>query len=54
MEHYAAAYPEFGFELNRGYGTAAHLDALAKIGPCGIHRRTFRGVWTEGSLALEG
>lgn len=53
MDHYAMAYPAFGFDSNRGYGTAAHLEALARFGPCPIHRRTFRGVWAEGSLALE-
>jgi len=54
MEHYAVAYPAFGFEMNRGYGTAAHLAALLESGPCEIHRRTFRGVLAEGSLAFEG
>jgi ribonuclease HII len=53
MEHYAASYPVFGFESNRGYGTADHLQALARFGPCPIHRRSFRGVRAEGSLAFE-
>jgi len=53
MDHYAAAFPAFRFESNRGYGTAVHLEALARLGPCPIHRRTFRGVWAEGSLAFE-
>jgi ribonuclease HII len=53
MEHYAASYPVFGFESNRGYGTAGHLQALARFGPCPIHRRSFRGVRAEGSLAFE-
>jgi ribonuclease HII len=54
MDHYAAAYPAFRFESNRGYGTAAHLDALSRLGPCSIHRVTFRGVRAEGSPASEG
>jgi ribonuclease HII len=54
MDHYAAAYPAFRFESNRGYGTAAHLEALSRLGPCPIHRVTFRGVRAEGSLAFEG
>lgn len=54
MDHYAAAYPDFRFESNRGYGTAAHLEALSRLGPCSIHRVTFRGVRAEGSPASEG
>ncbi len=47
-DHYmlemAKAYPEYGFEKHKGYGTKAHLEAIAKYGPCTIHRKTFRGV----------
>lgn len=41
MEAYAAVYPEYGFENNKGYGAAAHIEAIKKYGPCPIHRRTF-------------
>lgn len=34
-------YPEYGFAGNKGYGSAGHIDALKRIGPCPIHRRTF-------------
>ena len=34
-------YPEYGFAANVGYGTAAHIEALKKYGPCPIHRRSF-------------
>ena len=34
-------YPEYGFARNKGYGTAEHVAALKKYGPCPIHRRTF-------------
>lgn len=34
-------YPEYGFARNKGYGTAEHIAALKKYGPCPIHRRTF-------------
>lgn len=34
-------YPQYGFENNKGYGTAAHNEAILKYGPCEIHRRTF-------------
>lgn len=34
-------YPGYGFAGHKGYGTAAHCAALARLGPCAIHRRTF-------------
>ena len=37
-------YPGYGFADHKGYGTRAHLDALAKLGPCPLHRRTFKPV----------
>ena len=37
-------WPVYGFDRHKGYGTSAHLAALAKHGPCPIHRRSFRGV----------
>ncbi|MBQ4629871.1 MAG: ribonuclease HII [Clostridia bacterium] len=37
-------YPEYGFAAHKGYGTKAHLEAIAKYGPCPIHRLTFGGV----------
>ena len=37
-------YPGYGFDANKGYPTPAHLAALARIGPCAIHRRTFAPV----------
>lgn len=37
----AEKYPEYGFEKHKGYGTAAHNEAILKHGVCPIHRRTF-------------
>lgn len=37
----AEEYPEYGFEKHKGYGTAAHNEAILKYGPCPVHRRTF-------------
>lgn len=37
----AEKYPEYGFDRHKGYGTAAHNEAVLKYGPCPIHRRTF-------------
>lgn len=36
-------YPEYGFARNKGYGTAEHIAALKKYGPCPIHRQSFIG-----------
>jgi ribonuclease HII len=41
MEKYAEAYPAYGFERNKGYGTAEHIKAIKEQGLCPIHRRTF-------------
>ncbi len=35
-------YPGYGFARHKGYGTAAHRQALTNLGPCPIHRRTFQ------------
>ena len=41
MNEMAKKFPEYGFEQNKGYGTAKHIEALKKFGPCEIHRKTF-------------
>ncbi|MFV9505520.1 MAG: ribonuclease HII [Oscillochloridaceae bacterium umkhey_bin13] len=38
------AYPGYGFAAHKGYGTAVHQRALAQLGPCALHRRTFAPV----------
>ena len=37
-------YPEYGFELHKGYPTAMHRRALRAIGPCPAHRRSYAPV----------
>jgi hypothetical protein len=37
-------YPQYGFDRHKGYATAEHLDALGRVGPCQIHRRSFYPV----------
>ena len=37
-------YSGYGFAQHKGYGTAAHMEALQKFGPCPIHRRTFKPI----------
>ncbi|MBI3893776.1 MAG: ribonuclease HII [Candidatus Wallbacteria bacterium] len=39
-----ARYPHYGFAANKGYGTQEHMDALERLGPCEIHRRSFAPV----------
>ena len=41
MVEYAKQYPAYGFEKNKGYGTAAHIQGIKEHGLCPIHRRTF-------------
>ena len=36
-------YPEYGFARNKGYGTKEHIEALKRVGPCPVHRRSFIG-----------
>ncbi|MBP5325884.1 MAG: ribonuclease HII [Pseudobutyrivibrio sp.] len=43
MEEYDSIYPEYHFASNKGYGSAEHIAALKKYGPCPIHRRSFIG-----------
>lgn len=37
----AEEYPQYGFEIHKGYGTKAHYEALSSFGPSPIHRKTF-------------
>lgn len=41
MEALAEEYPQYGFEIHKGYGTKAHYEALRTYGPSPIHRMTF-------------
>lgn len=41
MAEYDRVYPEYHFAENKGYGSAAHIEALRKYGPTPIHRRSF-------------
>jgi len=43
-----ARYPGYCFARHKGYGTKAHQEALARLGPCQIHRQSFRPVKDEG------
>ena len=41
MVEYDKVMPEYGFASNKGYGSAEHIEALKKYGPCPIHRASF-------------
>lgn len=41
MDEYDSLLPEYGFAANKGYGSAAHIEALKKYGLSPIHRRSF-------------
>lgn len=41
MCEYDKVFPEYDFAGNKGYGSAAHIEALKKYGPTPIHRRSF-------------
>ena len=43
MDEMDKQYPEYGFARNKGYGSAQHIEAIRKFGPCTIHRRSFIG-----------
>lgn len=44
MIRYHRKYPDYGFKRHKGYPTKLHRKKLSQIGPCRIHRKTFRPV----------
>ena len=44
MTQLAKEYPQYGFEVHKGYGTKQHKEAISRFGPCFEHRKTFAGV----------
>jgi len=44
MERYHEDYPQFGFNVHKGYPTRSHKEAVRKFGSCPIHRRSFKGI----------
>ncbi|HEX5624279.1 MAG TPA: ribonuclease HII [Sulfuricurvum sp.] len=43
-------YPEYGFEGHKGYGSAAHIEAIRQYGHCDIHRKSFKLKALQPSL----
>ncbi len=59
MVEYEARFPGYGFAHHKGYCTEAHREALRRLGPCEIHRRSFSWhtqtkLWTWAPEALAG
>lgn len=44
MAAFDGRYPAYGFKNHKGYGTPEHQAALAQLGPCAIHRRTYQPI----------
>ena len=44
MKDFAETWPQYGFEVHKGYCTAAHIEAVKKYGPCPIHRLSYAPV----------
>lgn len=47
MRTFDKRYPGYGFAAHKGYGAKAHRAAIQELGPCPMHRKTFRGVREE-------
>jgi ribonuclease HII len=44
MVEFDRIYPGYGLAQHKGYGTKEHLACLSRLGPCPIHRQSFRPV----------
>jgi ribonuclease HII len=44
MTRISSIYPAYGFERHKGYATEEHLECLARVGPCRLHRQSFAPV----------
>jgi ribonuclease HII len=50
MARLALRYPGYGLAHNMGYASEDHREALRKLGPTSIHRRTFHGAGAQAWL----
>ncbi|GAA2476568.1 ribonuclease HII [Terrabacter carboxydivorans] len=50
----SAQHPAYAWSLNKGYSAPEHMDALARLGPCELHRRSWRlpGVYVDGPVEV--
>lgn len=54
MDKLDRRYPGYGFAKHKGYGSKEHFAALRELGPCPMHRKTFRGVLPEQAMSRQG
>lgn len=54
MSELCPQYPGYAFSKHKGYSTPEHQDALRRLGPCPIHRRSFKPVQLAMELRLAG
>lgn len=47
MDRLDRVWPGYGFARHKGYGTPEHLEAIERLGPCAIHRYSFRPVCVQ-------
>ena len=52
MERLDRVWPGYGFARHKGYGTPEHLEALARLGPCALHRYSFGPVCVQELLLV--
>jgi ribonuclease HII len=50
MVELCAQYPGYAFSKHKGYSTPEHQEALARLGPCAIHRKSFKPVQMAAGL----
>ena len=52
MNNLSAAYPAYGFDKHKGYGTKDHREKLKELGPCPIHRLSFNGARARSFISF--
>ncbi len=52
MKRIANEYPQYGFEVHKGYGTQKHREKIGEWGLCAIHRRSFCKVDVETQIKV--
>lgn len=50
MESFSSSFPQYGFDIHKGYGTKMHRDAIREFGLCELHRKSFCTEFTQQSL----
>jgi ribonuclease HII len=53
MVELAASFPAYGWDVNKGYASPEHLDALRAVGPCELHRRSWAIPGGRGDVPTE-